>query len=96
MKGIEAKEFFKSVHPKQINEDIESGLSNTVPYERCLSLMAQYANIKAQEAERNLINDIKDKVAKFEEVTNIKDFAFDVINLLKSIQSLNQNQDEHV
>jgi hypothetical protein len=46
--------------------------------------MEQYAS----KSQNNLIADIKDKVSKLEENTNTTDFAFDVINLLKSIKPL--------
>ena len=39
-----------------------------------------------ERGQRDLIQDIKEKVAKLEENTNTTDFAFDVINLLKSIK----------
>jgi len=34
----------------------------------------------------DLIQDIKKKVAKLEETTTIADFAFDIVNLLKTIK----------
>ncbi len=41
-----------------------------------------------EQGQVDLINHIKEEVAKLEENTNTTDFAFDVINLLKSIKPL--------
>ena len=48
----------------------------------------EHTKAKVLEAQNYLIQDIKEKVAKLEENTNTTDFAFDVINLLKSIKPL--------
>jgi hypothetical protein len=36
----------------------------------------------------DLIQDIKQKVAKMEETTTIKDFPFDIVHLLKTIKPI--------
>lgn len=41
-----------------------------------------------EQGQVDLINHIKKEVAKLEETTNTTDFAFDMINLLKSIKPL--------
>jgi hypothetical protein len=51
-----------------------------------IDVAEQHAQSKVLEAQNNLINDIKNKVANLEENTTTTDFVFDVINLLKSIK----------
>jgi len=41
-----------------------------------------------EQGQIDLINDIKQKVAKLEETTTITDLPFDVINLLKGLQPI--------
>ena len=52
------------------------------------STMEQYAQDKVLEAQNELIQDIKEKVAKMEETTTIQDFPFDVLHLLKTIKPI--------
>jgi hypothetical protein len=45
-----------------------------------------------EQGQVDLINHIKKEVAKLEGTTNTADFAFDIINLLKSIKPLTNEE----
>ncbi len=78
----------EEIECSEILSDDTKRILSLIDWNRKIQEEEEFTQSKVLEAQNNLIADIKDKVAKLEENTNTADFAFDVINLLKSIKPL--------